>query len=123
MAPATCPVRPQLPLLLTLVLLSALVSSIVGQPTSTAIYSSGTLNYNGIVYNPIDGYLYVVDTRSLLLQLSTAGTLVSSISISSFVPFPSNTRGLAVDSQGRLYLVDSSSNSRVTRFSVTGTPP
>ena len=59
------------------------------------VINSGTF-YNDIVYNSLDGYLYAVRSDGIT-QLTTSGTVVSTIASTAFTPALGALSGIGVD--------------------------
>ncbi len=77
---------------------------------------------SGLVYNPVNGFLYVSDIGNDRVQyFTTAGVYQGSFaSLGSGNGQVNNPFGLGVDSFGNIYVADSGNN-RVAKFSSTGT--
>ena len=79
-------------------------------------------NPTGLVYNPVNGFLYVSDLGNDRVQyFTTAGVYQGSFaSFGSANGQVNNPWGLGVDSFGNIYVADNQNN-RVAKFSPTGT--
>ena len=88
------------------------------------IFGSGAGQFNapsGVVYNPVNGNLYVSDVGNDRVQIfSTTGTYISQFgSLGSGNGQLNNPYTLAVDGRGNIYAADSGNN-RVVKFDATG---
>ena len=81
--------------------------------------SSAFTSPRGMVYNPVDGNLYICDGSTLLItKMSLVGVILAHFTFSPALTFPA---ALAVDSLGFLYVADGSTGDRIVKFARNGT--